>query len=54
MTGNDRQLRGAAAHAFDTGFAVATGSAAAVLALLGVLAWRGLREPGRCCRRAHG
>ncbi|MFE1768254.1 MFS transporter [Streptomyces angustmyceticus] len=43
-------LRGAAAHAFDTGFAVATGSAAAVLALLGVLAWRGLREPGRCRR----
>ncbi|KOG39504.1 hypothetical protein ADK74_28685 [Streptomyces decoyicus] len=44
-------LRVAAGHAFDTGFAVATGSAAAVLALLGVLAWRGLRESG--CRRGH-
>lgn len=40
-------LRGAAEHAFDAGFAVATGSAAVVLALLGVLAWRGLRESGR-------
>lgn len=37
-------LRNAAAHAFDTGFAMATGSAAAVLALLSVLAWKGMRE----------
>ncbi|MGW7637807.1 MFS transporter [Streptomyces decoyicus] len=40
-------LRGAAEHAFDAGFAIATGSAAVVLALLGGLAWRGLRESGR-------
>ncbi|WP_197708733.1 MFS transporter [Streptomyces sp. 2323.1] len=39
-------LQSAAEHAFDAGFAVATGSAAAVLALLGVMAWRGLRESG--------
>ncbi|GFE39814.1 MFS transporter [Streptomyces tubercidicus] len=40
-------LRGAAERAFDTGFAVATASAAVVLALLGVLAWKGLPESGR-------
>ncbi|MGW3014320.1 MFS transporter [Streptomyces sp. NPDC001219] len=43
-------LRSAAEHAFDTGFAVATASAAAVLVLLSVLTWRGLRTPG-CPRR---
>ncbi|QEV55484.1 MFS transporter [Streptomyces platensis] len=44
-------LQSAAEHAFDTGFAVATGSAAVVLVLLGALAWRGLRESG--CHRGH-
>ncbi|MGW7486250.1 MFS transporter [Streptomyces sp. NPDC054786] len=44
-------LHSAAAHAFDTGFAVATGSAAAVVALLGVLAWRGMRASDD--RRGH-
>ena len=43
-------LRSAAEHAFSTGFAVATGSAALVLALLGVLAWRGMRGPSTCHR----
>ncbi|MFH8612529.1 MFS transporter [Streptomyces sp. NPDC018029] len=39
-------LLNSAEHAFDTGFAVATGSAAAALALLSALAWRALRVPG--------
>ncbi|MGW8554277.1 hypothetical protein [Streptomyces tubercidicus] len=40
-------LRGAAERAFGTGFAATTASAAAVLALLGVPAWKGPPESGR-------